>query len=322
MTTTIARSGITNWTPERLPDLAGRLFIITGGNSGIGLDAARILGRRGADVVLAVRSPGKGAAAVDRLQPEVSGRVETVELDLASLASVRRAAGEVRARFARVDGLINNAGIMQTPERTTADGFELQFGTNHLGHMLWTHLLLDRVEAAAGRVVQVSSIAHKLGRIDLDDLMGRRRYSPTRAYAQSKLANLMFALELNRRLDAAGMKARAIAVHPGYAATALQSTGPTGAFKALYRLTNRILAQRPELGAVPTVLAAAAPEALGGAYYGPTGFGDARGPVGDSRVAPHALDAAIRTRLWEASEALLGIRFRPGETAPRDEAAA
>lgn len=305
----ITDSGFKDWRPERLPGLTGKTYVITGGNSGIGLEAARMLGRAGADIVLACRSAAKGEAAARTLAPQCMGTVEAIELDLASMASIRAAAKALHESKLAIDGLVNNAGIMQTPKRETRDGFELQFGTNHLGHFLWTALMLERVEAAAGRVVTVSSIAHKMGKMDAHDLAWARGYTPSKAYFRSKLANLLFAFELDRRLTAAGARAVSIACHPGYSNTRLQSTGPTGLTKAIYKITNPLLAQSAIAGAIPTVLAAAGTEARRGAYYGPTGFVEARGPVGDALVADGALDEDLAGALWRASEELVGEPF-------------
>ncbi|WP_316859367.1 oxidoreductase [uncultured Cohaesibacter sp.] len=307
----VSNLGIKDWQPERLPDLTGKLFVITGGNSGIGAEAARVLGERGADLILACRSPQKAETARARLAKTIRGKVDLVTLDLSDLASIRDAAALVRTLAPKIDGLINNAGIMQTPEMKTRDGFELQFGTNHLGHFLWTSLLIDLVEAASGRVVQISSIAHRVGRINFGDLMFRSGYTPTKAYGQSKLANLMFALELDRRLAEAGSPASAIACHPGYSNTNLQSTGPTGFLHALYGPLNSLIAQPKERGAIPTLLAAAGVEAKRGAYYGPTGFLGMSGPVSDAHVASHALKKEDWKALWQASETLLDITFLP-----------
>lgn len=313
MARTITDSGFKDWKPDRLPDLTGKTYVITGGNSGLGLDAAKILGKSGANLVLACRSLDKAQAAKRDLERAINGTVDVVQLDLADLASVRAAADEVRRNHTRIDSLINNAGIMQTPKSKTKDGFELQLGTNHLGHFLWTSLLIDLVEAAGGRVVVVSSIAHKYGAIDLDDLMWERGYTPSKAYFRSKLANIMFAFELDRRLQASGSKTVCIACHPGYANTNLQSTGPQGLLNFLYKFTNPLLAQSSEAGAIPLVLAAAGNEARRGAYYGPTGMGDARGPVGDATVAERALDQDVSRKLWSASETLIGEPFKmPG----------
>lgn len=301
---------ISDWTPDRLPRLDGKIYVITGGNSGIGYEAARMLGQNGGRIVIAARTPAKAEAARTALQRDGVAEVEVVPLDLSSLASVREGAETLRRRVERIDGLINNAGIMQTPQRTTVDGYELQFATNHLGHFLWTSRLIDLVEAASGRVVTLSSIAHKLGRIDLDDLMTEKAYSPGKAYGQSKLANMMFALELDRRLTEAGAKTASIVCHPGYSNTNLQSTGPEGVWNGLYKLLNPLLAQPAEKGAIPTVLAAAGEEAESGRYYGPTGFLDARGPVGEASIASHARDREVWRQLWAKSEDLVGEPFR------------
>jgi NAD(P)-dependent dehydrogenase (short-subunit alcohol dehydrogenase family) len=294
---TLMDSGISNWTADRLPDLKGKLYVITGGNSGIGLEAAKHLGKAGADIVLACRSVAKAEDAAKDLRALFSGQVDVVQLDLSDLVSVRTAAAAMRAKY---------AGVMQTPKQKTADGFEMQFGTNHLGHFLWTSLLIDLVDAAAGRVVTLSSIAHFSGEIRFGDLMGEKAYSPMSAYSQSKGANLMFAFELDRRLQATGKKAISIACHPGYSNTNLQSTGPTGIFSFLYKFTNPLLAQSSSDGALPTVLAAGGTEAKRGGYFGPQKMGETRGPVGDAKVAAYVLDEAAAKRLWEVSEALVG----------------
>lgn len=306
---TLMDSGFSNWTADRLPELKGKRYVITGGNSGIGFEAAKHLGKAGADVVLACRSVAKAEEAVKDLRPQVQGKVDFVQLDLSDLSSVRTAAEDIRGKHSKIDALINNAGIMQTPESKTADGFEMQFGTNHLGHFLLSALLIDLVEAAAGRFVTLSSIAHLSGRIRFDDLMGKKDYSPMTAYTQSKGANLLFALELDRRLQAAGKKAISIACHPGYTNTNLQSTGPTGFFNFLYKLTNPLIAQSGPDGALPTVLAAAGKEAKRGGYYGPQSLGGMRGPVGDAKVAAYILDENLAERLWDESEKLVDHKW-------------
>jgi NAD(P)-dependent dehydrogenase (short-subunit alcohol dehydrogenase family) len=306
---TLMDSGFSNWTADRLPDLTGKLYVITGGNSGIGFEAAKHLGKAGADVVLACRSVPKAEDAARELRQQVKGQVDVVQLNLSDLASVRAAAEELRGKYQKIHALINNAGVMQTPEQKTADGFEMQFGTNHLGHFLLSGLLIDLVEAAAGRVVTLSSIAHLSGEIRFDDLMGEKAYSPMSAYTQSKGANLMFALELDRRLKASGKKAISIACHPGYTNTNLQSTGPTGFFNFLYKITNPIFAQSGPDGALPTVLAAAGIEAKRGGYYGPQKMGETRGPVGDAKVAAYVLNDETARKLWEESEELVGYTW-------------
>jgi len=302
-------SGFSSWTAQQLPDLTGKLYIITGGNSGIGLEAAKHLGKAGGDIVLACRSLDKAEDAANELRGIVRGSVDVVQLNLGDMTSVRAAAKEIRSKHGKIDALINNAGVMQTPQQKTADGFEMQFGTNHLGHFLWTGLLIDLVEVAEGRVVTLSSIAHLSGTINFDDLMGEKSYAPMRAYTQSKGANLMFALDLDRKLLAAGKKAISIGCHPGYSNTNLQSTGPTGFFNMLYKVLNPLLAQSPADGALPTVLAAAGVEAKRGGYYGPQKMAEARGPVSDAKVASYIRDQAVAQRLWEESEKLVGFEW-------------
>src|SRR6266550_6113221 len=262
------------WTAAELPRLDGRTFLVMGANSGIGLVAARELGQAGARVVLAVRDLAKGEHAAATIR----GEREVRQLDLADLASIRTFA---QAWEGDLDVLINNAGVMATPERRTKDGFELQIGTNHLGHFALTNLLLPSI---GDRVVTISSPAHRMGRIDLDDLnWERRRYLRWGAYGQSKLANLLFTLELQRRLSEAGSDVRAVAAHPGYAATNLQQH--TGSFlqNAVMAISNRVIAQSEEMGALPT-LYAATQDLPGGSYVGPDGFSEVRG--GPTLVSP------------------------------------
>ena len=307
MSQTIAESGFSNWTLDRLPNLGGKRYLITGGNAGLGYEAALMLAEKNADVVIACRNIAKAKKAAGEIGRVGSGKVDWVTLDLSSLDSVRAAAADIRKRYDRLDAVVNNAGVMQTPETRTGDGFELQLATNHLGHFLFNGLILDLVEKAGGRIVAVSSIAHKRGRIYLDDLMLTKGYGPTRAYCQSKLANLMFAFELDRRLKAAGSNVSALACHPGYTATNLQVVGPKGVLRMFYRVTNRLFGQTAKQGAVPLVLAAAGTEAKPGAYYGPTGPGDAWGPITDSPVTAAALDQDVAAKLWAESERLVGF---------------
>lgn len=306
----VSKLGNRNWKPDLLPNLSGKNFVITGGNSGIGFEAAKMLGAAGANIGIACRSTKKGQTALKKLAKSVKGDLSLIKLDLASLASVKDAAKDTKSRFKKIDGLINNAGIMQTPKLQTEDGFEMQLGTNHLGHFLWTGLLFDQVEQAKGRIVNVSSLAHKLGKIHFDDLMLAKDYSPTQAYCQSKLANLLFSMELDRRLKAANKPVKAIACHPGYSDTALQSTGPTGAYKFAYKFSNAIFSQHSRLGAIPTVLAAAGKQAESGGYYGPQSLGETRGRVSDATVAGRALKQEDAKRLWEESEKLVGFKWK------------
>jgi NAD(P)-dependent dehydrogenase (short-subunit alcohol dehydrogenase family) len=285
-----------------LPDMTGRSVIVTGANSGIGRAAAHALAGAGARVVLAVRNLDKGHTAAATM----AGETEVRELDLASLASVRDFAA---AWDGEIDLLINNAGVMVPPLTRTADGFELQFGTNHLGHFALTNLLLEHV---TGRVVTVSSTAHRFGRIDFDDLNWERKpYNAWRAYGQSKLANLLFTAELQRRLTATGSDVLASAAHPGYAATNLQSHSQRRSLDLLMTISNRLFAQDENGGALPTLYAAVA-DIPGNSFAGPEGFMEQRGApklVGRSAAAQ---DMDVARRLWEVSEELTGVRFPLG----------
>ena len=231
---------MTEWTAEQIPDQSGRTAIVTGANSGLGFATARELARAGALVVIAVRDPAKAKDAQSKIQAEVpSARLEPRELDLAELGSVREFASGIEADYPAIDLLINNAGVMMPPRTTTAEGFELQFGTNHLGHFALTGLLLERLSAGRDpRVVTVSSLEHRPGKIDFENLQSERDYHPRRAYQQSKFANVVFALELDRLLRAAGSPVKSVLAHPGYSATNLQLTGPTGLMRAVLRVTN------------------------------------------------------------------------------------
>jgi NAD(P)-dependent dehydrogenase (short-subunit alcohol dehydrogenase family) len=288
-----------------LPDMTGRNVIVTGANSGIGRAAAAALAGAGARVVLAVRNTQKGQAAA----ASMPGQTEVRQLDLASLVSVREFAA---AWDGELDLLINNAGVMAPPLGRTAEGFELQFGTNHLGHFALTNLLLEHV---TGRVVTVSSGAHRMGSIDFDDLnWERKRYSAWRAYGQSKLANLLFTAELQRRLTAAGSPVIATAAHPGYAATNLQFHSGRRALDLLSVVGNRVIAQDERAGALPTLYAAVA-DVPPNSFAGPDGLMEMRGKpklVGRSKAAK---DADVARRLWDVSEELTGVRFALGAAA-------
>jgi NAD(P)-dependent dehydrogenase (short-subunit alcohol dehydrogenase family) len=290
---------MTTFSLSSIPDMTGKTVIVTGANSGIGAAAARVLAGHGAHVVLAVRNTDKGATAASTM----SGATEVRRLDLASLDSVREFAAGWEGP---IDILINNAGIMIPPLSRTADGFEMQFGTNHLGHFALTNLLLHRI---GERVVTVASGAHRMGRIDFADLNWERKpYRAWRAYGQSKLANLLFTAELQRRLTAAGSDVRATAAHPGYAATNLQFHSGNRLFDLFSAVANRAVAQDAEDGALPTLYAATM-DIPGNSYAGPSGFMEGRGApalVGRSAAAQD-MDAA--RRLWEVSEQLTGVSF-------------
>ena len=299
-----------------IPSQAGKLAIITGANSGIGYFTALELAKAGANVILACRNAEKGAAAAAKINALAPGRAVFEPLDLSRLASVHDFAARFKAAHGTLDLLINNAGVMAPPARqTTADGFELQFGVNFLGHFALTALLLPTLmKAPAPRVIQLSSIAHRQGRIDLADLQSARAYKPWRAYSQSKLAMLMFAMELQRRADAGGWGLLSLAAHPGIARTELIANGPgAGTLTALgLKLVEPFISQSGEAGALPTLLAATAADVTPGGYYGPTGFKEFRGPPGKARPEKQALDAATARTLWEAAEALTGLGITPG----------
>jgi NAD(P)-dependent dehydrogenase (short-subunit alcohol dehydrogenase family) len=297
-----------------VPDQSGRVALVTGANSGIGYQTALRLAEAGATVLMGCRNADKAAQAEASLRAAVPGAsVVVVPLDLASLDSVEAAAEAVRAGNERLDLLIDNAGVMAVPRDETAEGFELQFGTNHLGHFALTGRLLDLLTATPdSRVVAVSSNAHKMGRIRFDDLMGERRYERWTAYAQAKLANLLFALELNRRLEASGSSTRAMAAHPGWSATNLQTSGrgvTGGPWKRIYDLANRIVAQSDAMGALPTLMAATSPTAVGGGYYGPSGIGEVKGLPTQVTPSKAARDPEVARRLWTVSEELVKVSY-------------
>ncbi|MFJ2651542.1 oxidoreductase [Streptomyces sp. NPDC087420] len=302
------------WTARDIPDQSGRTAVITGANTGIGLETAKALALRGAAVVLAVRDPDKGKHAAEEIALVApAARVRVQKLDLGSLASVRAAAGELRGTCDRIDMLINNAGVMYSPRLSTPDGYELQFGTNHLGHFALTGLLLDLLPASpASRVVTVSSAGHRMGGpIDLGDLDWRARpYDRTAAYGHSKLANLMFTYELHRRLPATGPLA--VAAHPGGAdttgsRTAMSHSSPLT--RAAFAVIRPLLLQSPEMGALPVLRAATDPDVRGGEYYGPRGFQQSKGHPEVVRSSPQSYDVSLQHRLWTLSEDMTGIAF-------------
>jgi NAD(P)-dependent dehydrogenase (short-subunit alcohol dehydrogenase family) len=314
-------------TAQQIPSQTGKLALVTGANSGIGYQTALELARHGAHVLLGCRNTAKGNAALQRLENEVRLRrevpgsssaelgynAELVELDMASLASIRAFAAAFAARGVPLDLLINNAGVMALPHRElTADGFERQFGTNHLGHFALTGLLIPQLLAApAPRVVTVASLAHRNGRIDFDNLQSERNYVPWTAYANSKLANILFANEFDRRARAAHSKLISIPVHPGISRTSIFANGPGDkSLKAIaVKLLAPVLMQSDEAGALPTLYAATSPDAHGGEYIGPDGFMELKGSPTVVKPRPNALDQAVAQRLWTVSEQLTGVNY-------------
>lgn len=294
-----------NWTEQSIPHQHGRIAIVTGGNTGLGFETARMLAAHGAKVVLAVRDVERGRQAAAR----IAGDVAVQALDLTSLVSIRSAAADLRVAYPRIDLLINNAGVMYTPRRTTSDGFELQFGTNHLGHFALTGLLIDRLLPVPGsRIVTISSTGHRIrAAIHFDDLQWEHSYNRAAAYGQSKLANLMFTYELQRRLAPHGSTI-AVASHPGVSNTELVRNLPA-AFRGPIRWLAPLLTQKPEMGALPTLRAATDPAVLGGQYYGPGGWGEIRGYPKLVASSPDSYDLAVQQRLWTVSEELTGVTF-------------
>jgi NAD(P)-dependent dehydrogenase (short-subunit alcohol dehydrogenase family) len=300
----------TKWTAADVPDQEGRVAVITGANTGIGYEAAAVLAGKGAHVVLAVRNTDKGHAAAERIRSALPhADVSVRELDLTSLDSIRAAADGLRADYPRIDLLINNAGVMMTGKGTTKDGFELQLGTNHLGHFALTGQLLDNLLPVEGsRVVTISSGAHRFGRIDFDDLQSERSYNRVTAYGQSKLANLLFTYELNRRLSEKGAPTIAVAAHPGGSNTELtRNLWPV--LRQPIQLVWGLLAQSAEMGALPTLRAATDPDVRGGQYFGPDGIGEQRGHPKLVQSSARSYDEAAQRRLWSVSEELTGVTF-------------
>ena len=301
----------TKWTAANVGDQSGRTAIITGSNTGIGYEAAAVLAARGAHVVLAVRNTGKGEDAAGRIRTASPNAVVSVqELDLTSLDSIRAAADALRTAHPRIDLLINNAGVMHTPRSKTKDGFELQFGTNHLGHFALTGQLLDNLLTVQGsRVVTISSQAHRFrGAIDFDDLQAEQKYDRAGAYARSKIANLMFTYELARRLEARAAPTIAVAAHPGSSNTELTRNYPSflqGAVNAVWGL----ISQSAEMGALPTLRAATDPGVRNGEYYGPDGRGEQRGHPKRVESNAQSHDVNVQRRLWTVSEELTGVTY-------------
>ena len=294
------------WDGRLMLDQSGKVAIVTGAGSGLGFETVRTLAGKNAKVVMAVRNAAKGREAAARIKKECPrADVDVMELDLADLSSVRKFAQDFTKRFSRLDLLINNAGVMVPPYGKTVDGFELQFGTNHLGHFALTVLLIDMLKNVSGsRIVTVSSGAHAFGMLDFDDLnWEKRRYNAWQAYGDSKLANLYFTRELQRRLDEEGSDALAVAAHPGWAATELQR------HQWWVRLLNNFFAQPAGMGALPTLYAATAPDVHGSEYFGPDGKGQMRGYPVKVQSSKRSRDMVVACRLWEVSEEMTGIRW-------------
>ena len=294
------------WTIQSLPDQTGRTAIVTGANAGIGFETARALARKGATVILGCRNEDRGRAAVDRIMqavPAGAGSAELEQLDLSQLDSVRGFADRIAERLDRIDLLINNAGVMVPPFGRTTDGFELQIGVNYLGHFALTGRLMPLLAQTAGsRVVTLSSLAHRTGRIDFETFTGDKPYRAWREYQQSKLACLMFALELQRRLAHNGAEVISVAAHPGWTKTDLQR------HSSLFDLLSPVFAMSAEQGALPTLYAAAAPAVRGGDYFGPGGWAEVRGYPGPAKIAARARDEAVSRRLWDVAEESTAVR--------------
>jgi NAD(P)-dependent dehydrogenase (short-subunit alcohol dehydrogenase family) len=300
------------WTADDIPDQSGRRAVVTGANSGLGLQIALGLARHGAQVTLAVRDTARGEEAAERIRAEASdARLSVQPLDLADLASVRSFA---RGQEGGLDLLVNNAGVMALPRRTTKDGFEMQLGTNHLGHFALTGLLLPALlERPGARVVTMSSEAHRMGHISFDNLQGERRYQRWLAYGQSKLANLLFAFELARRAALKDLDLISVGAHPGYAATNLQTQAArmenSRVKKVVAELGNRLFAQSDAQGALPALYAASMPDVIGGEYFGPAGMGGGRGHPSRAHATKTARDPELAGRLWAVSEELTGVTY-------------
>lgn len=295
------------WTAADIPDLVGRTAIVTGGNSGLGFQTSRELARHGAHVILTARDADKGADAVDTIRTELpEASIETRLVDLADLDTVTAFADTVD----QVDILVNNAGVMMPPRSESAQGYELQFAVNHLGHFALTGLLLDKLKSGRDpRVVTVSSYMHKRGRIHFDDLHGEHKYSRSGYYSQSKLANVVFGLEFHRRLRANGFTVASVLAHPGYSATNLQTSGPTGVAKLALKVSNKFMAQEAEMGALPQLYAATHPDIESGQFVGPNGRREQKGYPTLVEPLEAARDRELAKRLWDVSEELTGIDF-------------
>ena len=309
---------MSTWATADIPSQAGKRALVTGATGGLGYETSLELARAGAEVILTGRSDAKGRTALERIRREVpAAQIRFEPIDLASLASISRATKRLLEEDLAIDVLVNNAGVMMLPKHEkTADGFERQFGTNYLGHFALTAQLLALLQkSAAPRVVSLSSIAHRRGKIAFDNLQGERAYKAWPAYEQSKLAMLMFALELQRRSDANGWRLMSNAAHPGFARTDLIANGPgdTGVLALVSRAMKPFLSHSAAAGALPTLLAATSPDARPAAYYGPKGFQEMMGAPAEARIYPQAMDTAVAAKLWDASVKLTGVSW-PGKS--------
>lgn len=300
-----------NWTAVDMPDQSGKIAIVTGANSGLGYETVRGLARKNAQIIMACRNQEKGQAALAAVQKEFpTASVVLMPLNLSDLASVRAFAEAFNANYEQLHLLINNAGVMALPYQQTADGFEMQFGTNHLGHFALTGLLLELIHKTPGaRVVNVSSGLHRSGEMDFDDLNWEKSYSKWGAYGRSKLTNLLFTYELERKFQASEMNIISAAAHPGYAATNLQSEGGSGLQKAAMSVMNKVVAQSAEMGALPQLYAATAPDVVGGDYYGPRGFQESRGYPGKVQSNDKSHNVQDAARLWTVSVEMTGVDY-------------
>jgi NAD(P)-dependent dehydrogenase (short-subunit alcohol dehydrogenase family) len=302
---------MTKWSTHQMPDQNNRIAIVTGANSGLGYETSRALAEKSVIVIMACRNLQKGQTALDKIQfQHPNATLELMMLDVSSLDSVRQFVATFREKYDRLDMLINNAGVMMIPERwETVDGFEMQFGTNHLGHFALTGLLLDIIlYTGDARIVNVSSVAHQRGRINFDDLNAQQSYNPNSAYAQSKLANLLFTYELQRRLEKSGSSVIATAAHPGWTATNLQR------HSGFFRFLNPILGQGTDMGALPTLYAATASEVEGGDFYGPGGFMGMHGYPKKVESSERSHDRDVAAKLWDVSEQLTGVTYEFGRS--------
>lgn len=310
-------ANIKAWTPDQLPDQTGKVFAITGANSGIGYYAAKYLAEAGAHILMLCRDPKRARQAAARIQgagPDGldAPKLTLIQMDLSDISSIHKGADEIKSHTDRLDGLINNAGLMMPPKRlVTQDGFEAQFGVNHLGHFLLSYALRDTLKAAQGRLIAVSSAMHKGGlrRIRFEDPNWQQDYHPVSAYAQSKLANALFIRTFNEKLRLAGQTERGYICHPGYAATDLQTKHTQGMVKRLMAFGNALTAQSADRGSWPLLLSASEATAQPGAYYGPTALFEMRGPVGLCQLAGPAKDDVAARQLWALSEEMLGIKW-------------